>query len=525
MVVAGVLVAGPPAFGPAAVAQSRVDPADAAFVPGPCPFAVPEGEIVGETLACGRLTVPMVHDALSGDLDAVASSASHEGAVVELQVVVLHARSPRPATPIVYLEGGPGAPAVSYVPTWWIDSPLRNRADLIVFDQRGTGFSTPSLDCWEWYLAGVSHPEAACRSRLARDGVDLAHFGSDDSAEDVVALLDAFGIERADLVGSSYGTRLALTVLRRSPERVRAVVLDGVYPPDAEHLERQGTFGYGALAAVFAACSGDDACDAAFPSLDRALTAAVHRLDVEPLHGTGGPPLTGQEAYHALVDLLYDGSAAASVPALVYAAWRRDAAAWRERLDAARGPWPSDEAYRAGVEELLAWLAGTTDPEERPADLWARAEGLFDDDAEAMYYAVECAEEAAFTDPADAGRRIAALPAPFAFLERDVSGFLAACHGWNVAPGAPDRRATVTSDVPTLLLSGAFDPITPPILADETARHLTTAHAFVFPTIGHGVLGASACGTEVTLAFLEHPERRPAPACLDALPSIRFVVP
>lgn len=493
------------------------------FVEGPCPFEIPASESEGSSIRCGRLEVPL-------------DRSRSDGPTALLQVAILASRSERPGTPIVYLEGGPGAPAVTYVPSWWTDSRLRERADLIVFDQRGSGFSTPSLDCYEWYLPNVSAPEAACRSRLARAGIDLAWFGSDDSAADVVDLLDALAIDRADLFGVSYGTRLALTVMRRTPERVRAAVLDGVYPPEAEHLERQATFGYAAVSAVFAACRADPACDAAYPRLDRALTAAVRRLDVRPMRGENGRSISGEEAYRSLVDALYDGASARFVPALVYAALEGDGRRWDRLLDEALGPWLSDAAARAEIERLIGWLVEIDDVDALDryldtldADAYAlvraRAEGLFDDDAEAMYYAVECAEEVAFSDAADAARRVAELPLPFDFLTTDVLSILDACRTWNVDVGPPGTRDPVIADVPTLLLSGGFDPITPPTLADEAARSLPRSHVFVFPTRGHAVVDVDPCATEVALAFLERPDRRPEPACLETLPAPAFRLP
>lgn len=493
------------------------------FVEGPCPFELPAGEIEGASVRCGRLLVPL-------------DRTRPDGPVASLQVAVLASRSERPGVPIVYLEGGPGAPAVAYVPTWWTESALRGRADLIVFDQRGSGFSTPSLDCYEWYLPDVSAPEPACRARLERAGIDLAWFGSDDSAADVIDLLDALEIERADLFGVSYGTRLALTILRRSPERVRAAVLDGVYPPEAEHLERQAVLGYEALSAVFAACRADAACNAAYPRLDRALTAAMRQLDARPMRVPNGRSLSGRDVYRSLVDALYDGSTAAYLPALVYAAWREDGRRWERLLDDALGPWMSDEEARAEIERLIAWLARLESPDDVVRDLddldadayallRARAEGLFDDDAEAMYYAVECAEEVAFTDLWDARRRIAELPAPFGFLESDVVSVLDTCAAWSIDVGPSGTREPVASDVPTLLLSGGFDPITPPVLASEAAAYLERSHAFVFPGRGHAVLEVDPCATEIALAFLERPDRPPDASCLESLPDVAFELP
>jgi pimeloyl-ACP methyl ester carboxylesterase len=421
------------------------------------------------------------------------------------------------------------------VPFWWTTSRLREHADVIVVDQRGTGFSTPSLDCWEAYLPRVSDPEGACRARLAREGGPLQAFGSDDAAADVVDVMDALGLPRVSLVGSSYGTRLALTALREDPARFRALVLDGVYPPHVRHLERQADLGWSALNAVFDACRADAACDAAYPRLERTLIAAMVRRAADPLPVPGGP-LDGAALYLTLVDLLYDGDAAAYLPALIDAAYRGDARRWAALESAYAGGGYDPEAYLDEIEALTGWLTGrpvgaeldahlTSLTADERATLRARAEGLYDLDAEAVYYAVECAEEVPFARADVAARRIARLPPPLAFLLDDVTWMQAACSTWRVPTAAPRQRTPVTSDVPTLLLSGAFDPITPPVLADEAATHLDRAYPVVVPGLGHGTVDVDPCATGIALAFLVDPSRPPDTACLAARPPTTFVLP
>ena len=489
-----------------------------AFVEGPCPVVLDAQDAV----RCGRVTVPL-------------DRADPAAGTAELQLAIVTSTASDPAEPILYLEGGPGGSAVATVPFWWTTSRLRAHGDVIVVDQRGTGFSTPSLDCWETYLPRVSDPEGACRARLARDGVPLQAFGSDDAAEDVIDVMDALDLARVSLVGSSYGTRLALTALREHPGRFRALVLDGVYPPHVRHLERQADLGWSALHAVFDACRSDPACDAAYPRLERTLIAAMVRRAADPLPVPGGP-LDGAGLYLTLVDLLYDGDAAAYLPALIDAAYRGDARRWTALESDYAGGGYEPGAYLAEIEALLAWLSDRPAgpgldaylaglPAAERATLRARAEGLYDLDAEAVYYAVECAEEVPFARTDVAARRIARLPAPLSFLIGDVTWMQTACASWQVPAAAPRLRTAVTGDVPTQLLSGAFDPITPPALADEAAAHLERAHALVVPGVGHGTVDVDPCATAIALAFLADPSRPPDATCLAARPTPPFVLP
>jgi len=490
------------------------------FAEGPCPFVLaPEDQ---DEVRCGRVAVPL-------------DRADPAAGTVELQLAIVASTSPDPGAPILYLEGGPGGSAVATVPFWWTTSRLREHADVIVVDQRGSGFSTPSLDCWEAYVATASDPEGACRARLAREGVPLQAFGSDDAAADVVAVMDALRLPRVSLVGSSYGTRLALTALRDHPERFRALVLDGVYPPHVRHLERQAELGWSALNTLFDACRADAACDAAYPRLERTLIAAMVRRTAAPLRIPAGP-LDGATLYLTLVDLLRGGDAAAYLPALIDAAYRGDARRWTALETAYAGGAYDPEAYLDEIEALLAWLVGrpmgpaldahlASLPAGERATLRARAEGLYDLDAEAVYYAVECAEEVPFARGDVAARRIARLPAPLSFLLDDVRWMQAACSTWRVPVATPRQRTPVSGPVPTLLLSGAFDPITPPVLAEEAAAQLERAYALVVPGVGHGTLDVDPCATAIALAFLDDPSRPPDTACLADRPAPAFVLP
>ncbi len=206
----------------------------------------------------------------------------------QLAVAVLRSSSRNPEPdPVIYMEGGPGAPTFAsdypdyedYSDFWWErTSSFRRSRDFILFDQRGIGLSRPSLDCPELHDLDRSLPEilhydhplieretselAACYNRLRAEGVPLEQFDTRNSADDVADIVRALGYEQVNLYGVSYGTRLGLEVMRRHPDLVRSAVLDGVYPPtiDAElDFPR-------AVAGAFANLFEDCASDAGLPA-------------------------------------------------------------------------------------------------------------------------------------------------------------------------------------------------------------------------------------------------------------------
>ncbi len=189
------LLAGALLVGLAACDEHEKAPApEGTFTEGECPYQLP-----GEDMLCGTLDVPEDYD-------------EPEGRRVRLPVAILPASAPAPAAdPIVYLNGGPGQSAVSWLLVISrIGAPRANR-DLIVIEQRGNGAGEPALLC------DADEAVRACHDRLVAEGIDLARYGNADSARDVEALRGALGYEAWNLYGISYGTTLAMHVLAMFP--------------------------------------------------------------------------------------------------------------------------------------------------------------------------------------------------------------------------------------------------------------------------------------------------------------------
>lgn len=198
----------------------------------PCRFEANDGRVVDAEL--GGLAVPM-------------NRATPGGAWVRLAFVRLPGTSKHPGPPIVFLNGGPGLSGIRSGKgrLFGLFDALRAAGDVILLDQRGSGASTPSLACAEplhlpferthsreEVSRAVVDSTRRCAERLARDGVDLAAFNTDESADDVADLVRALGAEKASLFGWSYGTHLAFAVVRRHESMVERAVLAGPEGPD-----------------------------------------------------------------------------------------------------------------------------------------------------------------------------------------------------------------------------------------------------------------------------------------------------
>jgi pimeloyl-ACP methyl ester carboxylesterase len=444
-----------------------------AHVAHDCPFAADAEEVT-----CGTLLVPLRHD-------------DPGGPTIALAVARLHATGPAPAPdPIVYLEGGPGGFAVADH-AWWaeeMDALLADR-DVILLDQRGVGYSEPSLVCTELHEEpwdddpGTAELLAtrACHDRLVADGVDLSAFSTPAIAADVAALRTAMGFDEVNLLGVSYGTRVALAVLRDHPVGIRSVVLDSVYPLEVRALEEQVVFAAAAIDHVLDRCAAETACATAHPDVAATLDAVIAELDAAPVD-VGDEVVDGGALANRIFDALYAPEALTRVPAAVGAAADGD------------------------VAQALDLLDGDADPGRRR--VWA------DEDSDGLFHSVTCREELAVSDPEVAAARAGTVrPALRDALVGDVERTYAICGFWDAGRAAPAESEPVRSDVPALILAGAYDPITPAVWAEGTAEVLDRATYVGFADLGHAVFAGGDCPLGIVAAFLAAPTGPPDAAC------------
>ena len=411
-----------------------------------------------------------------------------------------------PGDPIVYLDGGPGGESLaalqfSLVPTW--SDFIANR-DMIFFDQRGTGLSEPSLKCDETrqltfelidqdvegaeYVAEEFDALTACRDRLIADGVDLDQYNSATNAADVADLRVALGYDEWNLFGISYGTRLAETVMRDHPDGVRSVILDSTYTPDVDLISSAPDNFERALEVFFKACEDDSECAAAYPDLETRLFAAVEELDADPVTGevtdfiegnTYDAVMDGQFLLGTVFSGLYSERVIPLLPQVIAEMEQRDTT----------------------TIELLA-----------SNDL---AQGAFF--SYGMHASVQCTEELPFVSEQavdEASFKYERLTAFFTSASNIGPPMFDICELWDVEPASPIENEAVVSDLPTLILAGIHDPITPPAWGELAANNLTNANYVEFPGVGHGVSVSDDCPLEIALAFFDDPTTQPDTSCV-----------
>nr|WP_241758968.1 alpha/beta hydrolase [Pyxidicoccus parkwaysis] len=408
--------------------------------------------------------------AMCGTYEVFEDRAAMSGRKIPLRVVVVPALAAQSEPdPLVLLAGGPGQ-AASRVPQVLLAlERIRRKRDIVLVDQRGTGDSNP-LECEphpldEGLAARFDERDAVAKVRRCREGwsADVRQYTTPNAMDDLDEVRAALGYEKVNLWGVSYGTRAALVYMRQHPDRVRTAILDGVAPMGLFLPLNAPRDGQHALDLLLAHCEKDATCAKAYPDLRARTEALLAKLEAEPVRVRVSHPLTGvpedlvlsRSAFVSeLFSKLYSPEMASLVPLM---------------LDkAARGDWAPFVALSVGQSES----AGHTV-------------------SQGLYYAVVCAEDAPYYD-AEAVRREAKGTwfGPDMGLET-----LAICADWPKATLPVGYREPVGSDVPTLLLSGELDPVTPPAWAEEAKRTLHHALHVVVPGVGHNTVGADCART------------------------------
>jgi pimeloyl-ACP methyl ester carboxylesterase len=463
----------------------------AEFKSAPILFEVP----AGQTVECGYLTVPE-------------DRSQPDGPTIRLYVAIFKSQSASPAPdPVVYLAGGPGGKAVESVVFNFNEryAPFLADRDFIVFDQRGTGYSEPALDCpevielaYEILPLDLSPEEGtemsneavcACHDRLVSEGVNLAAYNSAESAADLDDLRLALGYEEWNLYGISYGTKLALTAMRDYPEGIRSVILDSTYPLQVNSFVELPDNLTRAFGVFFDGCAADPACSQAYPDLENVFWELVNQFNASPVTFPVTQPLSG-ETYDVLMDgdsligflfqSLYATEIIPLLPKIIYDA-------------------------RDGSYDILAMVEGS---------LLTSTELL----SYGMYYSVQFNEELSFSTPAE----LAAACDDYPELQDyyyDIcntdEGVYYLAQVWGAGSADPVENEPVVSDIPTLVLAGQYDPVTPPAWGQMVAGDLANSYYFEFPGVGHGAtVSGEECPLDIALAFLDNPAAAPASQCI-----------
>jgi pimeloyl-ACP methyl ester carboxylesterase len=468
------------------------------FEAGPCMFTLPLSAIDANNIKCGYLIVHEEH-------------ADPSSPTIRLAVAILPSTGPNPKSdPIVFNQGGPGFGSIDTYVALLVNSPFREKRSLVIFDQRGTGYSKPALACPEVIdetiatlnqnlkaaEANKQYNDAAlkCRDRLVQSGVNLSAYNTQENAGDIDDLRQALGYSQLNLYGVSYGSLLVLDALRFYPQAVRSAIIDGVLPPQVNVNTNAPFTEDRAFTQLFQACVASAPCNAAYPKLETTFFNLVANLNqkpaslhlVDPTTGESYPALlTGDFLIQIVFQTMYETDLIPLLPEIIRRATHGDYAA---------------------LEPIAAVIS------------------LDRNFMTAMYWSVICAEDADFNPGSISYNNI--RPQLAKDQDLNIQSVQSLCRAWGVRDLAPLLNQPVTGTVPALVLNGRFDPITPPSNGVLAAQGLANSTVITFATTGHGAFPAAGqCLISIMSAFVDNPALAVDTRCVNAQPALAFVTP
>jgi len=438
--------------------------------------------------SCGYLTVPEKH-AVYGQ---PASDKTIQIAVVKLAST----SADKKTDPVVFLQGGPGGNATASIGDVLSSGTFIKQRDVYFVDQRGTGYSKPALYCTEYNgEAGTPAQVKSCKERLEKSGVNLDAYHSLHNAKDFIMLFETFDVDQWNLFGTSYGTRLATTIMRENSAGIRSVILDGMFPIEVNGMSDTPWANYETLNQIVKNCENSTNCTA------DDLKATVEDI-ISRMHNAN----MIAESRFFIQNLL---GLAMSPAILNYISTVNN----------------DINQYATALEKLMA-EGGESEGAE--GEEGAEAEGEEDIFYNAMGLSTVCAEEypflntTALTDLNDQGWSAATR---IAVGGMHHMGFdKASCEAWDVAPANEVEVQAITSNLPVLILNGQNDSQTPAAWGELVAENMSMAQNVTNPQGGHGqLLLGNTCFENITRAFLVEPNQDVDTSCVAAIPDVTFV--
>ncbi len=428
---------------------------------------------------------------------------SPESRLINFPVIKLSsARKVSKKTPVLHLGGGgPGNPMgfdagtiENWLWDWYQVMSVEDGRDLYLIDPRGVGLAQPVLVCTEYipaFLDSLSRDltieqEVAwnveanqrCMDRLAQEGIEISAYNSISVARDVELLRQQLQIKKWNLYGVSYGSRYALTLAREYPNTVESMVLDATVFPNIRYMDRYAEDLEDAFERLIAICADSPPCLDALENPEQRFWSLVDSLKSNPVQITIEHPFNNQKLdmvlsadrfLSVLYDALYDAEQFSEIPQIIADLENNEPGVFEEKVN--------------------DWIEFQTNPD-------------FGDASAAAHF---CYEESPFIDYRKAIESAARLrpqlrESAIALLEYSREK----CTRLPVPAAPPIEGQPVVTNIPTLFLHGALDPVLPVEYLEQQLVHFSQSDYEIFNEISHSIVGVHPCGETMAGAFYNY---------------------
>lgn len=443
-----------------------------------------------------------------GYLEVLENRNKPSGNRIKLPIYIFKSRSkyPKP-NPILYTVGGPGYTSMRASQYMKYYKYLDDR-DFILFEQRGTQFAVPSLDCPEWahavYESNLPNFDTTktdslfqkaakmCNERLRKNGIDLNSYTTNQIAADINDLINVLGIKKYNLLTMSYSTKIAQVLIRDYPDKIRSVVMDSPLPLEVNYDEESVQNLLESIKTLLIDCENDEKCNSAYPNLKKRFFEYLEEKTENPLIVEVENPENGklETFYLKGMDLItvFTSASTGSVPNI---------------------PLEINKLLNndlSSVKKQLQYLF------QEPGG------GI----GKGMRLSVWCAEENPFNSQEKIALETNKYPAVKGLSPTVFGNEI--CNIWNVQKVSDIENESVKSDIPTLLISGEYDNETPVKWARLMTNNLTNSHHLIFKGWKHGPTTnwSNPCAMLAANDFFNNPTIKPNPECFAEITSAVF---
>ena len=452
--------------------------------------------------------IPKGQNYTFGYLEVLENRENPSGNKIKLPVYIFKSRSKTPKSdPVLYTVGGPGYTSMRASKFMKYYKYLDDR-DFILFEQRGTQYAQPSLDCPQWAKAvhqsklpnfdtkntARLFQKAAreCNARLRLNGIDLNYYTTNQIAADINDLINVLNIKKYNLLTMSYSTKIGQVLMRDYPDKIRSVVMDSPLPLEVNYDEESVNNLLESLDKLLSDCETDTDCNYAFPNMKSRFLKYLEEKTKNPLEVKVENPKNGklETFYLKGKDLIsvFSSAATRNVPNI---------------------PFEINKILKndlSSVKKQLQYLF------QEPGD------GI----GKGMRLSVWCAEE----NPFNSQEKIAVETNKYA----EVKGLSPAvfendiCEIWSVKKVPEIENMAVHSNIPVLLISGEYDELTPVKWAQSMTRNLTNSYHLIFKGWKHGPTTnwSNPCAMQAANDFFNNPRIQPNTACFKEITIPKF---
>lgn len=432
-----------------------------------------------------RLLPGLQDSVYEGYIDVYENRITNQGKRISLYVIIVPSIHKTSNPPLFYIDGGPGVAATNSLDFFATkENPYRQNSDLVLVDVRGTGKSNP-LNCPSLQTQenlqdqfNEMYPVEAvksCYDQLSRSN-DLTQYHTTNVVHDLEEVRKQLGYKQISLFGLSYGTRVCLQYMRMYQQSISSVVLWSPVYTYARMPLYHAKFAQDVLDMIWNDCKNDQDCNMAYPNIKNEFDQLMKRWKQKPF-----------------VYELQDSTTAKQIVKISWDAFQTKLRTLMYMPGSIRSiPYLVHEAYTGNLKPFV--------------DLYPKGKSSNNFISEGFYLCVTCTEDVPFIRKDE----VKPITSSTFMNTYRIDQQQQACANWTKGIIPTGFLQPVSSSIPTLIITGSFDPVTPPSMAKEIAKTLTNSQLIEIPYMSHVFDGLSneQCFDNLVIGFLNDPAKK-----------------